>query len=182
MSGTRGKVMMETRKCRQRQVRVKATKYERVEQPSSGLWIMICQFSIIRLHPSVIAGHIINDHDTRCNLETQAQISYIISHYQAAPALGRDPSKSHNIALTHSARECPDSNISLDFVSGFLLSRCNFPAKYIPVSWTMFASGSGGGSCKWPNSPNFPSLGSALWARTARAGHCLAAWWPVAQG
>ena len=40
----------------------------------------------------------------------------------------------------------------------------------IPVSRTMFASGSQtrrppsplAGSCKWPNSPNFPSLGPAL--------------------
>ena len=69
MRGTRGKVMMETRKCRQRQVRVKATKYERVEQPSSGLWIMICQFHHQVTSHSVIAEHIINNNDTRAEVQ-----------------------------------------------------------------------------------------------------------------
>ena len=41
------------------------------------------------------------------------RISYILSHYQAAPAPGRDPSKSHNIALTRGASvQTPDSDIS----------------------------------------------------------------------
>ena len=69
--------------------------------------------------------------------------------------------------------------------------------KNIPRSRTMFASrsqtrGGGGrplaGSCKWPNSPNFPSLGPAsahgsAWpGQTGPGGHCLAAWWPLALG
>ena len=57
-------------------------------------------------------------------------------------------------------------------VSGFLLIRCNFPSPrkifLYPGPCLRVAHRRGGegaplaGSCKWPNSPNFPSLGPAL--------------------
>ena len=85
------------------------------------------------------------------------RISYILSHYQAAPAPGRDPSKSHNIALTRGASvQTPDSDISPWSISIRVPpEQMQFPQspQNIPVSRTMFASGSqtrgGGGATGW---------------------------------
>ena len=79
------------------------------------------------------------------------------------------------ISRSHEARVSRLQTVTLAHgvsVSGFLLSRCNFPSPrkifLYPGPCLRVAHRRGGegaplaGSCKWPNSPNFPSLGPAL--------------------
>ena len=118
------------------------------------------------------------------------RISYILSHYQAAPAPGRDPSKSHNIALTRGASvQTPDSDISSPWTeyqypgSSWADAISPVPAKYscIPDHVCEWLTDEAPPPRHWLGAASgqilqiFPAW-ARLWARTRRAGLCLAAW------